>query len=131
MAQKKIIVVDDNNTNLTACKKILKPFYEVFTVPSTKKMFDLLEHVVPDIILLDVDMPEMNGYEAAAKLKTNDAYKTIPIIFLTGRTDSESELFGLNMGAMDYIHKPIVSELLLRRIEIQLSRLDEQKNPRG
>ena len=131
MIQKKIIVVDDNNTNLTACKKILKPYYEVFTVPSTKKMFDLLENVIPDIILLDVDMPDMNGYETAAKLKTTEAYKTIPIIFLTSRTDSESELFGLNMGAMDYIHKPVAGELLLRRIEIQLSRLDGQKNPQG
>lgn len=120
--QKTIIVVDDNNANLVACKKILKPYYEVYPVPSAAKMFDLMEHVKPDLILLDVDMPDMNGYEAAGKLKQNNAFKEIPIIFLSGRDDATSEMFGLNMGAKDYIHKPFVSEMLLKRIEIHLPR---------
>ena len=125
--QKKIIIVDDNGANLTACRKILKPFYEVFPAPSAKKMFELLEHVMPDLVLLDVDMPDMNGYEAAGWLKKNDAFKGIPFIFLSGRIDPTSEIFGLNMGALDYIHKPFVSELLLRRIKTYLSLVDYQK----
>ena len=124
--QKTIIVVDDNNANLVACKKVLKPYYAVYPVPSAAKMFELMEHVKPDLILLDVDMPDMNGYEAAGKLQQSDAFKDIPIIFLSGRDDSTSEMFGLNMGAKDYIHKPIVSELLLKRIEMQFSRNEQQ-----
>jgi len=125
--QKKIIVVDDNNTNLTACKKVMRPYYEVYPAPSAEKMFDLLEHVMPDLILLDVDMPDMNGYEAAGRLKKDEAFMGIPIIFLSGRVDPTSEIFGLNMGALDYIHKPFVSELLLKRIETHLSLIESQK----
>ena len=127
-AQKKIIIVDDNDTNLTACKKILKPFYEVFPAPSAKKLFDLLEHVVPDLLILDVDMPDLNGYEVAGRLKLNDVHKRIPIIFLSGRVDPTSELFGLNMGALDYIHKPFVSELLLKRIKAHLSLIERNRS---
>jgi len=119
--QKKIIVVDDNNTNLTACKSILKPYYMVYPASSAAKMFGLMEHLIPDLILMDVDMPEMNGYEAAGRLKKNEAFKDIPFIFLSGRIDPASEMFGLNMGALDYIHKPFVSELLIRRIKTHLS----------
>ena len=125
--QKKIIVVDDNNANLTACKNILKPYYEVFPALSVEKMFDLLKHIKPDLILLDVNMPDINGYEAAGRLKKDDAYMGIPIIFLSGRVDPKSEMFGLNMGALDYIHKPFVSELLLRRLEIHLALIDSRK----
>jgi len=124
---KKIFVVDDNETTLTACKQILKTHYEVFTVPSAAKMFELLEHVVPDIILLDVSMPDMDGYEAAGRLKKNDRYKAVPIIFLSARIDPKSEMLGLSAGALDYIHKPFVSELLLRRLDIYLSMMDYQK----
>ena len=70
--RKKIIVVDDNLENLTALKDTLKDTYEVYTCPSAFKMFDLLEHFLPDLILLDVEMPDMNGYEAAKKLKDNE-----------------------------------------------------------
>ena len=124
---KKIIIVDDNNTNLTLCKKVLRPFYEVYPVPSAKKMFDLLNNIIPDLILLDVDMPDLNGYEAAGMLKKNEAHKGIPIIFISGRVDPTSEIFGMNMGALDYIHKPFVSELLIRRIKTYLSLVDYQK----
>ena len=125
--QKKIIVVDDNNSNLVACKGILKLHYEVYTVPSAAKMFDLLEHVIPDLVLLDVDMPDVNGYEAAGRLKKNEVLREIPIMFLSGRVDPKSEIFGLNMGALDYIHKPFVSELLLKRIQTHLSLIEHRK----
>jgi len=119
--QKKIFVVDDNNGNLIACKNILKPYYEVYPAQSVAKMFELLEHLAPDMILLDVEMPDTNGIDAARKLKDNDAYKNIPIIFLSARNDSTSEMEGFNLGALDYIHKPFFSHLLLRRIEMHFS----------
>ena len=125
--RKIIIIVDDNDTNLTACKKILKPYYTTYPAPSAVKMFDLLEHVVPDLILLDVEMPEINGYEAARMLKNSDLYKKTPFIFLTARNDAISEMEGLNLGALDYIHKPFVSALLLRRLEMHLSLINYQK----
>ena len=119
--RKIIIAVDDNNTNLVACKKILKPFYEVYPALSATKMFKLMEHVKPDLILLDVEMPDINGYEAASMLKQKDDYREIPIIFLTARSDPVSEKIGLNLGAADYILKPVASDKLIERIEKLLS----------
>jgi len=121
MAKKKIILVDDNPANLTACKKSLKDLYDVFPVPSAEKMFELLLHVFPDLILLDVEMPGTNGYEAMKKLRENEAYKDIPVIFLSAMDDAESEIEGLNLGAVDYIHKPFVGSILIRRIEMHLA----------
>ena len=115
--RKKIVAVDDNVENLTALKNTLKSAYDAFPCPSAQKMFTLLEHVQPDLILLDVEMPEMNGYEAAQKLKSTDKYKTIPIIFLTSMEDEASKQKGLSIGAVDFIRKPIVAPNLLQRIE--------------
>jgi CheY-like chemotaxis protein len=119
--RKTIIAVDDNNVNLVICKKILKPFYEVYSVPSAARMFKLMEHVKPDLVLLDVEMPDINGYEAARMLKEGDATREIPVIFLTARDDPVSEKIGLNLGAADYIHKPIESGQLIERIGKLLS----------
>ena len=123
---KKIIIVDDNLENLTVLKSTLKDLYEIYPAPSALKMFELLEHVLPDLILLDVEMPNMNGYEAAKKLKSNEKFKEIPIIFLTAMNDTKSELKGLNAGAVDYIHKPFVAELLLRRVGLHLALIEHQ-----
>ena len=119
--QKKIIVVDDNLDNLTALRNILKDKYVAYPCPSAAKMFNVLEHVYPDLIFLDVEMPEMNGYEAAEKLKGDDRFRDIPIIFLTSMDDEESKKKGLSLGAVDYIHKPIVAPVLLQRLETHLS----------
>jgi len=133
--QKTIFVVDDNNGNLIACKSILKPFYDVYPAQSAEKMFELLEHIKPDLILLDVELPGVNGYDMTRKLKSNDGYKNIPIIFLSARSDSASEMEGFSLGALDYIHKPFFRNLLLRRIEMHFSLiayreiLSEIKNP--
>jgi putative two-component system response regulator len=83
-------------------------------------MFSLLKNNVPAIILLDIDMPEMNGYEAIKILKSNPETKDIPVIFLTAKNESENELEGLSLGAIDYITKPFNPALLLKRIEVHL-----------
>ncbi|MDR2755863.1 MAG: response regulator [Planctomycetaceae bacterium] len=115
-----IVLVDDNPSNLRAGKNVLTEHYSVATVPSAKKMFSLLENNTPALILLDVDMPEMNGYETIKILKENPETKDIPVIFLTGKTDTENEIEGLDLGAIDYIVKPFMPSLLLKRIEVHL-----------
>jgi len=115
-----IILVDDNPANLRIGKNVLVEKYAVATAPSAEKMFSLLENNNPAMILLDVDMPEMNGYEAIKVLKSKRQTKDIPVIFLTARTDSDDELEGLSLGAIDYIVKPFQPPLLLKRIEVHL-----------
>jgi DNA-binding response OmpR family regulator len=127
MSKKKILVVDDNPANLTACKKTLKDLYDVFPAPSADKMFDIMNHITPDLILLDVEMPGTNGYEAMQTLRAHDDYKDIPVIFLSAMDDAQSEIEGLNLGAVDYIHKPFVSALLIRRIQTHIAVVEGRK----
>jgi putative two-component system response regulator len=115
-----VILVDDNPANLRIGKNVLSEKYAVATAPSADKMFSLLENNNPAVILLDVDMPEMNGYEAIKVLKSKPRIQDIPVIFLTARTESDDELAGLSLGAIDYITKPFQPPLLLKRIEVHL-----------
>jgi CheY-like chemotaxis protein len=86
----KIILVDDNPSNLRTGKNVLSEKYEVYTAPSAAKLFDLLNDIRPAMILLDIEMPETNGYEAIKILKAKENTKDIPVIFLTGKTDTEN-----------------------------------------
>jgi putative two-component system response regulator len=115
-----IFLVDDNMANLTAGKTMLKDHYDIFSIPSGTKLFEILEKVTPGLILLDIEMPEMNGYEAIKKLKAEQKTCDIPVIFLTSRNDPGSELEGLSLGAIDYIFKPFSPPLLLKRLENHL-----------
>jgi signal transduction histidine kinase len=125
--RKRIIIVDDNLEDLAALKNTLKDVYEVYPCQSAINMFDLLEHIQTDLILLDVGMPDINGYEAAQKLKNHALYRDIPIIFLTSWIEPNSEIEGLRLGALDYIHKPFVAPLLLQRLKTHLSLIDHQR----
>ena len=115
-----VIVVDDSLTNLSAARTSLVDKYDVLTAPSGEKLFSLLGRVLPDMILLDINMPVMDGYEVIGRLKKDRRFSDIPVIFLTAKTDRESELKGLSMGAIDYIVKPFSSVLLLKRVEIHM-----------
>ncbi len=115
-----IILVDDNPSNLRIGKNVLSEKYTVATAPSAEKMFDLLENNKPDMILLDIEMPQVNGYEAIKILKSKQETKDIPVIFLTGKAEADDEITGLSMGAIDYITKPFRPALLLKRIEVHL-----------
>jgi putative two-component system response regulator len=121
-----IIMVDDNPANLRIGKNILAEKFTVATAPSADKLFSLLESNYPSLILLDVDMPDIDGYEAIKVLKSNRETRDIPVIFLTARNESDSELTGLSLGAIDYIAKPIQPSLLLKRIEVHLL-VEEQR----
>ena len=115
-----LILVDDNPANLRIGKNVLEGQYVVATAPSAAKMFSLLENNRPAVILLDIDMPEMDGYEAIKILKSKPETKDIPVIFLTAKNESGDELEGLSLGAIDYITKPFQPPLLLKRIEVHL-----------
>jgi len=119
-ARYKIILVDDNMANLTMGRNMLKTFYEVYPAPSAAKLFEILENVIPELILLDIEMPEMDGYETIKKLKADPRFADIPVIFLTAKSDENSELEGFDLGAVDYISKPFSGPLLLKRIANQL-----------
>jgi putative two-component system response regulator len=89
-------------------------------------MFELLGNITPDLILLDIEMPDENGFEAMRKLRADARFAETPVIFLTARVDEEGELEGLSLGAGDYIYKPFSAPLLLKRIENHLT-LTRQK----
>jgi len=117
---KTIFIVDDNDTNLMAAKTALDGTYKTFAIPSAAKMFKLLEKITPDLILLDVDMPEMDGFQAMSALKSDEKLKSIPVIFLTAKNDAESEIRGFEMGALDFINKPFSAPALIKRIETHI-----------
>ena len=118
--RKVIFLVDDDITNLTIGSNVLSELYSVVTLNSGERLLKMLEKKIPDLILLDIDMPEMNGYQAIQQIKSVDEFKDIPVIFLTAKNDSGSELEGLSLGAVDYIIKPFSPPLLLKRIEIYM-----------
>ncbi|MCL1849468.1 MAG: response regulator [Clostridiales bacterium] len=119
-ARETIFLVDDDITNLTIGDQALADYYNVFTVNSGSTLLRLLERRIPDMILLDVEMPGMNGYETIKRIKSNPATSGIPVIFLTAQSASEDELEGLSLGAIDYILKPFSPVLLRKRIEMHL-----------
>ena len=122
---KTIFAVDDSDTNLSMAKKALENRYRVFTMSSAAKMFTLLEKITPDLILLDIEMPGMSGFEALISLKANSLYASIPVIFLTGYTDNGNiEASGFELGVVDFIAKPFSTPVLLNRIKMHLE-IDE------
>jgi putative two-component system response regulator len=118
--KKKIILVDDNPVDLKLARNSLTGKYDVFTVTSAAKLFQFLERTLPDIILLDVMMPEMDGLTALKILKNDSRTADIPVIFLTSRPEAEDELEGFTLGAADYIAKPFSPQLLLKRVDVHV-----------
>ncbi len=115
-----IMLVDDNQANLNIGKNMLKNFYEVYALPSAERLFKFLESVKPDLILLDIGMPGMDGFDVIRILKAETRYMHIPIIFVTAKTEEMDELEGLELGAADYVIKPFSAAILLKRIENHL-----------
>jgi len=118
--KKNIYLVDDNSVSLMLGQKILGEHYNVTTITSGAALLKFLENDTPNLILLDVEMPEMNGYETIKIIKNNEKTKDIPVIFLTAKDDEDNELEGLSLGAVDYITKPFSASILLKRVEIHV-----------
>jgi len=115
-----VFIVDDDATNLKVAKNALDGVYDAYTMASAQKMFRLLEKITPDIILLDVEMPEMNGFEALSILKSDERFKSIPVMFLTAVINPEAETYGFEMGAVDFLRKPFSPPVLAKRIEAHI-----------
>ncbi|MDR2730131.1 MAG: response regulator [Treponema sp.] len=117
---KTVFVVDDSDTNLTMAEEALEDNFNVITVPSAAKMFEFFEKIMPDIILLDIQMPEMNGFEALERIKASASWANIPVIFLTGTIDVNIERRSKQLGAVDIVAKPFSAGDLLNRINTYL-----------
>lgn len=113
---KTILVVDDSKANLTLAKQALDEYYQVSLVTSGQMALRFLEKRIPDLILLDINMPEMDGLETLRQIRANHDYKDIPVIFLTAKTDPETEVECLKLGAADFIGKPFVPQVMRSRI---------------
>lgn len=117
-----ILVVDDMTTTLLLLHDLLKDTYEVKIAKSGTKALEILESPNDiDLILLDIEMPDINGYDVCKRIKNNETIKNIPIIFITGRTSQEDEEYGLNLGAIDYITKPFNNAIVKLRIKNYLN----------
>ena len=119
-----ILVVDDDKTNLTLAQNILLPRYRIAASNSGQAALKYLENHRPDLILLDINMPDMDGFEVMEHLKQQETTKAIPVIFLTADNLAETEVKGFQMGAMDFVTKPFVPAILLSRVDktIELNR---------
>lgn len=119
--QSTILIVDDTPENLSVLSEMLRPQYRVLAATSGEGCLRVASaQPRPDLILLDVMMPVMDGYAALAHLRANPETRDIPVIFLTALTDATDEEFGLQLGAADYIPKPIKPAVLLARVHTQL-----------
>jgi len=119
--KKTVLVVDDAPTNIQMVNSILKDAYRIRIATNGTKALELVNASPrPDLILLDVMMPGMDGYEVCTRLKTDPATKDIPVIFLTGQTETSDETHGFEVGAVDYIHKPFSPAVVQARVHTHL-----------
>jgi putative two-component system response regulator len=117
-----VLVVDDTPDNLALISMLLKDVYNVKVAVSGEKALKIAFAAnPPDLILLDIMMPQMDGYEVCRRLKAAAATRDIPVIFVTARADEEDEQIGLELGAVDYITKPISPAILVARVKAQLT----------
>ena len=127
----KVMVVDDSATNLTVAKNALSNVYNVLPVSSGQMALALLPKSMPSLILLDIDMPEMDGFETIRRIKENEATRNIPVIFLTAKDDGGSELEGLRLGAVDYVTKPFSVPLLIQRVDLHIALIEQKRELQG
>jgi sigma-B regulation protein RsbU (phosphoserine phosphatase) len=119
--KKTVLLVDDAPANIQIANSILKDIYKIRVATSGAKALDLARVIPPpDLILLDVMMPEMDGYEVCTQLKLDPQTRDIPVIFLTGQTEVEDETKGFEVGAVDYIHKPFSPAVVKARVQTHL-----------
>lgn len=123
----KILVVDDDSVNIRVITAALKDDYDILFALNAQDAIRQLREVKPDLILLDVMMPEVSGFDLCVMIKADDNFADLPIIFLTALDSTDGELQGLKLGGVDYITKPVNFSLLKQRIRNHLD-LKEQKD---
>ena len=113
----KILLVDDVATNLKCVSQSLKDKYQFITAKSGEEALKLIKEEKPDLILLDICMPDMDGYEVLERIKAEKDGADIPVVFLTGESNIESEVKGRELGAVDFMRKPFMPATLIERIQ--------------
>src|ERR1043165_4293658 len=121
--KKVVLVVDDAPANIHVVNEILHDTYKVRIATNGVRGLELAKSTPgPDLILLDVIMPGMDGYEVCTRLKASPSTRDIPVIFLTGQTETSDETRGFDVGAVDYIHKPFSPAVVAARVHTHLAR---------
>ena len=116
-----ILIIDDESTNISVLKTILSPEYTVYASSDGQDAIETAEEFLPDVILLDVLMPDMDGYDVIAVLKSSKSMADIPVIFITGLDNADAEEKGLTLGAADYITKPFSPAIVKLRVRNQVN----------
>ena len=125
--KKSLLIVDDEKINILTFKHILGDEYTIYSAKNGQEAIEIAKKHLPDLILLDILMPDMNGYEVLTLIKTIKELAEIPVIFITGLTHTEDEERGLNMGAVDYITKPFNPAIVKLRVRNQIQMLNMAK----
>lgn len=126
--KKTILVVDDAQENLMILDELLKNEYKVICVQSGRESLEILKFQMPDIILLDIVMPFMDGYQTCKIIKADNKTSKIPIIFLSSNSEAEDQLKGFELGAVDYIVKPVNHSILKAKIKAHMKDKEEKDN---
>lgn len=119
-SRQRILIVDDMPEDIKFLGEALRADYDIIIAVSAKKAMEIIASNPPDLILLDIMMPEMNGYEICGRLKEDERTKNIPVIFNTGKGEVEDEMRGLELGAVDYITKPFSIPIVKARVKTHL-----------
>ena len=123
--QNSVLIADDDNTNISALTQILSPEYKIYAAKSGPEAIKAAEKYLPDVIMLDIIMPGMDGYEVISVLKNSKKTQNIPVIFISGLNNDEDEKKGLKLGAADYITKPFSSVIVKLRVRNQIMLLGQ------
>jgi PleD family two-component response regulator len=117
----KILVVDDSSTNILLVEGLLSnEGYEVFSATSVNEALDMLKHELPDLIILDLMMPRVNGFHLLKKVKSNFRTKLIPVVILSAKTDHQSFEMAKSLGASEYFCKPVNISLFLKKVKQEI-----------
>ena len=115
-----VLVIDDMPAHLMLTSALLHERYHVRVATSGAQALKIVEQALPDLILLDVMMPDMDGYEVCRRLKGDPNTRDVPVLFLSANSQDEGECLGFKLGAADYLHKPINPPVMLARVQAQL-----------
>jgi PleD family two-component response regulator len=126
--RRKIVVVDDVKFHLLSLRECLKRWYDIYPAQSMEELLSVLKAVKPDLILLDINMPETDGFKVFEILKSSHQHSNIPVMFLTSQMDRNSIVKGMRLGAVGFVQKPYKEENLVARIEEELNPDTKAKN---
>ena len=127
LPKQSILIIDDSRLELENLRQILVPTYEVYTATSADEGMEVLSHTLIDLILLDIIMEDVSGFDVLRRLKADEIFRHIPVIFITSLITIEDEARGLSLGAVDYIRKPLSEEVVLLRVGVHLHLLKQMR----